>query len=151
MPPNPEADAPHPADAHKDKPLSPPAKRLLGLLIAKYGNGEPVPETYADAYNLLHRTAWGSSEPRVGVARTHHDPHPIGAACLKSVRSRSRTSRTSPASRSPRKRSRTTTELGQIMQAVEQVSRVATPDVPPTSHPIPMQNVFRDDVVGETC
>jgi aspartyl-tRNA(Asn)/glutamyl-tRNA(Gln) amidotransferase subunit C len=43
-----------------------------------------------------------------------------------------------------------TTELGQIMHAVEQVSEVATPDVPPTSHPIPMQNVFRDDVVGTT-
>ncbi|MFF2369557.1 Asp-tRNA(Asn)/Glu-tRNA(Gln) amidotransferase subunit GatC [Agromyces sp. NPDC058110] len=42
-----------------------------------------------------------------------------------------------------------TTELGQIMQAVEQVNRVATPDVPPTSHPIPMQNVFRDDVVTD--
>lgn len=43
-----------------------------------------------------------------------------------------------------------TKELGQIMQAVEQVNQVATPDVPPTSHPIPMQNVFRDDVVGHT-
>lgn len=42
-----------------------------------------------------------------------------------------------------------TAELGQIMQAVEKVSEVATPDVPPTSHPIPMQNVFRDDVVGD--
>ena len=42
-----------------------------------------------------------------------------------------------------------TTELAQIMQAVEKVSEVATPDVPPTSHPIPMQNVFRDDVVGD--
>lgn len=43
-----------------------------------------------------------------------------------------------------------TAELGQIMHAVEKVSEVATPDVPPTSHPIPMQNVFRDDVVGQT-
>ena len=43
-----------------------------------------------------------------------------------------------------------TAELGQIMQAVEKVNEVATPDVPPTSHPIPMQNVFRDDVVGDT-
>jgi aspartyl-tRNA(Asn)/glutamyl-tRNA(Gln) amidotransferase subunit C len=43
-----------------------------------------------------------------------------------------------------------TAELGQIMQAVEKVSEVATPDVPPTSHPIPMQNVYRDDVVGAT-
>ncbi|SFR75750.1 aspartyl/glutamyl-tRNA(Asn/Gln) amidotransferase subunit C [Agromyces sp. CF514] len=41
-----------------------------------------------------------------------------------------------------------TTELGQIMQAVEKVSEVATPDVPPTSHPIPLQNVFRADVVS---
>ena len=43
-----------------------------------------------------------------------------------------------------------TTELGQIMRAVEKVSEVATPDVPPTSHPIPLANVMRDDVVGET-
>jgi aspartyl-tRNA(Asn)/glutamyl-tRNA(Gln) amidotransferase subunit C len=43
-----------------------------------------------------------------------------------------------------------TAELAQIMHAVEKVSEVATPDVPPTSHPIPMQNVFRDDVVGDT-
>ena len=56
MPPNPEATAPHPAHAHKDKPLSPPAKGLLGLLIAKYGtSGEQEPETYADAYEVLHR------------------------------------------------------------------------------------------------
>ncbi|GAA1505519.1 Asp-tRNA(Asn)/Glu-tRNA(Gln) amidotransferase subunit GatC [Agromyces terreus] len=41
-----------------------------------------------------------------------------------------------------------TTELGQIMQAVEKVGEVATPDVAPTSHPIPMQNVFRADVVA---
>ena len=41
-----------------------------------------------------------------------------------------------------------TTELAQIMHAVEKVSEVVTPDVPPTSHPIPMQNVYRDDVVG---
>ncbi|MWB97392.1 Asp-tRNA(Asn)/Glu-tRNA(Gln) amidotransferase subunit GatC [Agromyces seonyuensis] len=43
-----------------------------------------------------------------------------------------------------------TAELGQIMQAVEQVSQVATADVVPTSHPIPLTNVFREDVVGET-
>ncbi|WP_395242929.1 alkaline phosphatase family protein [Agromyces sp. MMS24-K17] len=56
VPPNPEATAPHPAHAHRDKPLSPPAKGLLGLLIAKYGKpGEHEPETYADAYEVLHR------------------------------------------------------------------------------------------------
>lgn len=42
-----------------------------------------------------------------------------------------------------------TTELGQIMQAVEKVSEVATPDVPPTSHPIPLHNPLRVDEVGD--
>jgi aspartyl-tRNA(Asn)/glutamyl-tRNA(Gln) amidotransferase subunit C len=39
-----------------------------------------------------------------------------------------------------------TTELGQIMQAVEKVSEVATPDVARTSHPIPLHNPLREDV-----
>ena len=40
-------------------------------------------------------------------------------------------------------------ELGAIVSAVEAVSQVATDDVPPTSHPLPLGNVFRDDIVGE--
>ena len=49
-----------PGHAHKDKPLSPPARGLLGLLIAKYGRAdEQEPETYADAYELLHRYGIG--------------------------------------------------------------------------------------------
>ena len=36
-----------------------------------------------------------------------------------------------------------TAELGQIVHAVEKVTEVATPDVPATSHPIPLANVFR--------
>ncbi|KQO08588.1 Asp-tRNA(Asn)/Glu-tRNA(Gln) amidotransferase subunit GatC [Agreia sp. PsM10] len=43
-----------------------------------------------------------------------------------------------------------TSELGSIMDHVATVTEVATPDVPATSHPIPLQNVFRDDVVGQT-
>jgi aspartyl-tRNA(Asn)/glutamyl-tRNA(Gln) amidotransferase subunit C len=43
-----------------------------------------------------------------------------------------------------------TRELGQIVDNVAKVSEVATDDVPATSHPIPLENVFRDDVVGET-
>ncbi|KQQ10885.1 Asp-tRNA(Asn)/Glu-tRNA(Gln) amidotransferase subunit GatC [Rathayibacter sp. Leaf296] len=43
-----------------------------------------------------------------------------------------------------------TRELGQIVDSVAAVQAVATPDVPATSHPIPLQNVFRPDVVGET-
>jgi aspartyl-tRNA(Asn)/glutamyl-tRNA(Gln) amidotransferase subunit C len=43
-----------------------------------------------------------------------------------------------------------TSELRTIVDHVATVSEVATADVPATSHPIPLQNVFRDDVVGET-
>ena len=36
-------------------------------------------------------------------------------------------------------------ELEVIVQAVARVSEVATPDVPATSHPLPLANVFRAD------
>ncbi len=45
---------------------------------------------------------------------------------------------------------RFTGELSHIVDAVAKVNEVATPDVPATSHPIPLANVFRPDVVGET-
>ncbi|MFF2369558.1 alkaline phosphatase family protein [Agromyces sp. NPDC058110] len=55
LPANPQAKPPHPANTHKDKPLSPPARGLLGMLLARFGKAdEPEPETYADAYRLLH-------------------------------------------------------------------------------------------------
>lgn len=38
-------------------------------------------------------------------------------------------------------------ELEVIVHAVARVSEVATADVPATSHPMPLTNVFRDDVV----
>jgi aspartyl-tRNA(Asn)/glutamyl-tRNA(Gln) amidotransferase subunit C len=40
-----------------------------------------------------------------------------------------------------------TGELSAIVDAVARVIEVATPDVASTSHPIPLVNVFRDDVV----
>lgn len=40
-------------------------------------------------------------------------------------------------------------ELDVIVHAVATVSEVAGPDVPATSHPIPLTNVFREDVPGE--
>lgn len=45
---------------------------------------------------------------------------------------------------------RLTGELGVIIDAIATVSEVATPDVPATSHPISLSNVFRPDIVGET-
>lgn len=44
---------------------------------------------------------------------------------------------------------RLTVQLGQILDNVAKVSEVATEDVPPTSHPIPLQNVFRADAVAD--
>lgn len=41
-------------------------------------------------------------------------------------------------------------ELDVITEAVAKVSEVATPDVPATSHPIPLSNVWREDVIGQT-
>ena len=37
-------------------------------------------------------------------------------------------------------------QLADIVAAVARVTEVATPDVAATSHPMPLQNVFRDDV-----
>ncbi|WP_166785559.1 Asp-tRNA(Asn)/Glu-tRNA(Gln) amidotransferase subunit GatC [Cryobacterium cryoconiti] len=42
---------------------------------------------------------------------------------------------------------RLTSELGQIVDSVAKVAEVATPDVPATSHPMPLTNVFRADTV----
>ncbi|MEN9710958.1 MAG: Asp-tRNA(Asn)/Glu-tRNA(Gln) amidotransferase subunit GatC [Actinomycetota bacterium] len=38
-------------------------------------------------------------------------------------------------------------QLDVILGSVARVSEVATADVKPTSHPIPLENVFREDVV----
>jgi aspartyl-tRNA(Asn)/glutamyl-tRNA(Gln) amidotransferase subunit C len=38
-------------------------------------------------------------------------------------------------------------QLEVILAAVAQVSQVAAADVPPTSHALPLTNVFRDDIV----
>ena len=38
-------------------------------------------------------------------------------------------------------------ELAIILESVARVSAVATEDVPPTSHPLPLTNVTRPDVV----
>jgi aspartyl-tRNA(Asn)/glutamyl-tRNA(Gln) amidotransferase subunit C len=43
-----------------------------------------------------------------------------------------------------------TSELDQIVDSIAKVQEVATPDVPATSHPVPLENVYRDDVVGQT-
>ena len=43
-----------------------------------------------------------------------------------------------------------TGELGAIVDSVAKVSEVATADIPATSHPIPLTNVYRPDVPGVT-
>lgn len=41
-------------------------------------------------------------------------------------------------------------ELDVIATSVAKVSEVATPDIPATSHPIPLTNVWREDVTAAT-
>lgn len=41
-------------------------------------------------------------------------------------------------------------QLADIVAAVARVTEVATPDVPATSHPMPLENVFREDVPRPT-
>lgn len=43
-----------------------------------------------------------------------------------------------------------TSELSKIVDAIATVNQVAGDGVPATSHPVPMANVMRDDVVGDT-
>jgi aspartyl-tRNA(Asn)/glutamyl-tRNA(Gln) amidotransferase subunit C len=38
-------------------------------------------------------------------------------------------------------------QLGVILESVASIRGVAGDDVPPTSHPLPLTNVFREDVV----
>lgn len=41
-------------------------------------------------------------------------------------------------------------QLDAILNAVAQVSEVAADDVPAMSHPVPMTNVFREDIPGQS-
>ncbi|WP_203579342.1 alkaline phosphatase family protein [Microbacterium hibisci] len=51
---------------HKHKPLSPPGRGLLGLLLARYAApGTPEPETYAEAYEVLQKHGLGLFYPKV--------------------------------------------------------------------------------------
>jgi aspartyl-tRNA(Asn)/glutamyl-tRNA(Gln) amidotransferase subunit C len=40
-------------------------------------------------------------------------------------------------------------ELGDILEHAERVQALPTEGVPPTSHPLPMVNAFREDEIGE--
>ncbi|MBC9928063.1 MULTISPECIES: Asp-tRNA(Asn)/Glu-tRNA(Gln) amidotransferase subunit GatC [unclassified Leucobacter] len=42
-----------------------------------------------------------------------------------------------------------TSELGSIVRNIAKVSEVTTPDIPATSHPIPLSNVTRPDVIAD--
>ena len=57
-PPNPESLDPT-ADGDDDRPLSPPGVGLVALLLARYAPGDPVPRTYREAYDAIHRHGEG--------------------------------------------------------------------------------------------
>ena len=41
-------------------------------------------------------------------------------------------------------------QLSVILDSIKSINEVAAADVPPTSHALPLTNVFREDVVGHT-
>lgn len=43
---------------------------------------------------------------------------------------------------------RFTAQLQQILAHADQVADLVTDDVPPTAHPLPLVNIFREDEVG---
>lgn len=47
----------------------------------------------------------------------------------------------------PEEQVRLAGELGAVVDAVASVSQVVSDDVPATSHPLPLTNVYREDVV----
>lgn len=71
-------------------------------------------------------------------------PSPLDAAQVAHLASLARIALT------PAEIEKLTGELGIIIDSIAKVSEVATPDVPATSHPIRLSNVFRPDVVGDT-
>jgi aspartyl-tRNA(Asn)/glutamyl-tRNA(Gln) amidotransferase subunit C len=50
---------------------------------------------------------------------------------------------------SDEERERLREQLGLILDHAARVQEVAAEDVPPTAHPVPQTNVFRDDEPGE--
>jgi len=59
VPPNPEGGS-HVPEGQDDRPLSPPGVGLVGMLIARYGkDGDEVPTTYRQAYDLLRKRGVG--------------------------------------------------------------------------------------------
>lgn len=68
-PPNPEAVADDTTDAHKRRPLTSPARGLLGLLMSRFSPDAPIPQTYGDAYDALTRFGtglFGTTDDAVG-------------------------------------------------------------------------------------
>jgi phospholipase C len=53
VPRNPEGSAGPPSAAERRRPLTAPGRGLLGLLLARYEPGAPIPETFGDAYDVL--------------------------------------------------------------------------------------------------
>lgn len=53
VPPNPEANPRADTEKDRQRPLTPPALGLIGILLAKYEPDAPLPDNYADAYAVL--------------------------------------------------------------------------------------------------
>ncbi len=47
------------ADGDDDRPLALPGVGLLALLLARYAPGDPIPQTYREAYKAIHKHGEG--------------------------------------------------------------------------------------------
>jgi phospholipase C len=66
VPPNPEGTGKATEEKHRKRPLTAPARGLLGLLTARFDPGAPVPTTYGEAYDALvtyGRGLFGTRDP----------------------------------------------------------------------------------------
>jgi phospholipase C len=59
VPANPESFAPSATSRDRGHPLTSPGVGLLGMLLAKYQPGAPIPVDYADAYDVLQKHGRG--------------------------------------------------------------------------------------------
>ena len=59
VPPNPEANPRSDKEKDRKRPLTPPALGLIGILLARYEPDAPVPDNYADAYDVLVKHGFG--------------------------------------------------------------------------------------------
>ena len=120
-----------------------------GGALARIHEAAPSREPAIGEGGRLRRWGWGAQ----GRDASAEGSRPAGRLLGMSRISTDEVARVAGLARialTPEEIERIAGELDVIATSVAKVSEVATPDVPATSHPIPLTNVWREDVVGAT-